>query len=123
MPFEDLWIQLVDLPAIGETFTEPPLPQVILIVDLTHPAVLSNVQYILDMLAAWRCAAPRILTVIKTDLPGVAATGDLLLAPARSSFERFVHARAHRDLPPVVPTRLGADAGLVGAATLALGRG
>ena len=54
---------------------------------------------------------------------GVAATGELLLAPARASFERYVHARAHRDLPPVVPARLGLDAGLVGAATLALTRG
>ena len=54
---------------------------------------------------------------------GVAATGELLLAPARASFERYVHARAHRDLPPVVPARLGPDAGLVGAATLALARG
>jgi glucokinase len=54
---------------------------------------------------------------------GVAATGELLLAPARASFQRYVHGRAHRDLPPVVPARLGADAGLVGAATLALARG
>jgi glucokinase len=54
---------------------------------------------------------------------GVAATGELLLAPARSSVERYVHGRVHRDLPPVVPARLGADAGLVGAATLALARG
>jgi glucokinase len=52
---------------------------------------------------------------------GVAATGELLLAPARASFERYVHGRAHRSLPPVVPTQLGDDAGLVGAATLALG--
>jgi glucokinase len=68
-----------------------------------------------------------LVTIFDPDLVvvggGVAATGDLLLAPARSSFERYVHGRGHRDLPPVVPTRLGADAGLVGAATLALGRG
>jgi glucokinase len=68
-----------------------------------------------------------LVTIFDPDLVvvggGVAATGDLLLAPARSSFERYVHARAHRDLPPVVPARLGADAGLVGAATLALPRG
>jgi len=51
---------------------------------------------------------------------GLAATGDLLLAPARASMERYVFGRAHRDLPPVAPARLGADAGLVGAATLAL---
>jgi glucokinase len=51
---------------------------------------------------------------------GLAATGDLLLAPARASMERYVFGRAHRDLPPVAPARLGADAGLVGAASLAL---
>jgi len=68
-----------------------------------------------------------LVTIFDPDLVvvggGVAATGELLLAPARASFERYVHARAHRDLPPVVPTRLGPDAGLVGAATLALARG
>ena len=68
-----------------------------------------------------------LVTIFDPDLVvvggGVAATGDLLLAPARASFERYVHGRGHRDLPPVVPTRLGEDAGLVGAATLALGRG
>jgi glucokinase len=68
-----------------------------------------------------------LVTIFDPDLVvvggGVAATGELLLAPARASFERYVHGRAHRDLPPVVPARLGADAGLVGAATLALARG
>jgi glucokinase len=68
-----------------------------------------------------------LVTIFDPDLVvvggGVAATGELLLRPARASFERYVHARAHRDLPPVVPARLGPDAGLVGAATLALGRG
>ena len=68
-----------------------------------------------------------LVTIFDPDLVvvggGVAATGELLLAPARASFERYVHGRAHRDLPPVVLTRLGADAGLVGAATLALASG
>jgi glucokinase len=68
-----------------------------------------------------------LVTIFDPDLVvvggGVAATGELLLGPARASFERYVHGRAHRDLPPVVPARLGADAGLVGAATLALARG
>jgi glucokinase len=67
-----------------------------------------------------------LVTIFDPDLVvvggGVAATGELLLAPARTSFERYVHARDQRDLPPVVPARLGADAGLVGAATLALAR-
>ena len=68
-----------------------------------------------------------LVTIFDPDLVvvggGVAATGDLLLAPARASFDRYVHGRDHRDLPPVVPTRLGDDAGLVGAAALALGGG
>jgi glucokinase len=51
---------------------------------------------------------------------GLAATGELLLAPARASMERYVFGRRHRELPPVAPARLGADAGLVGAAVLAL---
>jgi glucokinase len=51
---------------------------------------------------------------------GLATTGELLLAPTRASLERYVFGRAHRDLPPVAPARLGSDAGLVGAATLAL---
>jgi glucokinase len=67
-----------------------------------------------------------LVTIFDPDLVvvggGVAATGELLLTPARASFERYVHARDHRDLPPVVPARLGPDAGLVGAATLALAR-
>jgi len=51
---------------------------------------------------------------------GLVTTGDLLLTPARESFERFIFARAHRRLPPLVPARLGSDAGLIGAALLAL---
>jgi glucokinase len=68
-----------------------------------------------------------LVTIFDPDLVvvggGVAATGELLLAPARASFEQYLYGRAHRDPPPVVPARLGADAGLVGAATLALTRG
>jgi glucokinase len=51
---------------------------------------------------------------------GLIEAGELLLEPARRSFERNVFARQYRDLPPVVPARLGPHAGLVGAANLAL---
>lgn len=51
---------------------------------------------------------------------GLVTTGDLLLQPARASFERFVFARAHRKLPPLALAQLGTDAGLIGAALLAL---
>jgi ROK family protein (putative glucokinase) len=53
---------------------------------------------------------------------GLAEVGDLLVTPTRASFERFVFARDRRTLPPVMPARLGADAGMVGAALLALDR-
>ncbi|MEV6548682.1 ROK family protein [Streptomyces sp. NPDC051597] len=53
---------------------------------------------------------------------GAAQAGDPLLKPVRTSFERFVTARSHRDLPDIVPARLGTDAGWIGAALLALER-
>ena len=54
---------------------------------------------------------------------GLVATGDLLLTPALASFERFVFARPYRkELPALAPARLGTDAGLIGAALLALHR-
>jgi len=54
---------------------------------------------------------------------GLVATGELLLGPARESYQRYVFAHAHRTLPAVVPAQLGPDAGMVGAATLALRAG
>jgi glucokinase len=53
---------------------------------------------------------------------GLILTGDLLLSPTQSSFERFVFARYNRVLPLILPARLGTDAGLIGAALLALDR-
>jgi len=57
-----------------------------------------------------------LITIFDPDMVvvggGLAATGELLLAPARASMERYVFGRAHRDLPPVAPARFGADAGL-----------
>src|SRR6266536_2692226 len=54
---------------------------------------------------------------------GLVHTGDLLLEPARASMERYTFGLVYRELPPVVPARLGSDAGMVGAATLALRAG
>lgn len=51
---------------------------------------------------------------------GLVTTGNLLLTPTRTSFERFVFARPHRTVPDLVLARLGTNAGLVGAALLAL---
>ena len=51
---------------------------------------------------------------------GLVTTGDLLLTPAHASFERFVFARTHRELPALALAQMGTDAGLIGAALLAL---
>jgi len=51
---------------------------------------------------------------------GLARAADLLLGPANASMEEFVFGRRFRTLPPVVVARLGPDAGIVGAGTLAL---
>jgi glucokinase len=51
---------------------------------------------------------------------GLISAGELLLAPARESFGTFLFGRSRRPLPELVPARFGADAGVVGAASLAL---
>ena len=51
---------------------------------------------------------------------GLISAGELLLAPARDSFRGLVFGRSRRPLPALVPARFGPDAGVVGAATLAL---
>lgn len=51
---------------------------------------------------------------------GAMEAGELLLVPARASFAERLMGRAHRPLPPVEPAQLADDAGLVGAALLAL---
>ena len=51
---------------------------------------------------------------------GLVSAGDLLLDPARESFGRFLFGRTRRPLPAIVPAHFGPDAGVVGAAALAL---
>lgn len=51
---------------------------------------------------------------------GLISAGELLLAPVRESFRGFLFGRSRRPLPALVPARFGPDAGVVGAATLAL---
>jgi ribosome-interacting GTPase 1 len=77
MNFEDVQIQLVDLPPIAPEFTEPWLPQVlryanlgVLMVDVNEPAVLEQIEYIEQRLDAWRVRRPGLLVANKGDLPG-----------------------------------------------------
>lgn len=50
---------------------------------------------------------------------GLSAAGDRLLGPARAALARTVVGVGYRDLPPVVQTVFGPEAGMVGAAELA----
>lgn len=52
---------------------------------------------------------------------GALSAGSLLLEPAVAAYHARVIAAAHRAVPPVLRARLGDDAGLIGAALLALG--
>lgn len=53
---------------------------------------------------------------------GVSDAGDLVLAPARDAFARFVEGAGSRPSVPLVAARLGGDAGAIGAALLAMER-
>ena len=50
---------------------------------------------------------------------GVAAAGEMLLAPAREAYAANLTARTHRTLAPFVLASMGNRAGIVGAADLA----
>jgi glucokinase len=51
---------------------------------------------------------------------GVSEAGDLLLDPARAAFEHALTGRGHRPLAEILAAQLGEDAGIVGAAGLAI---
>jgi glucokinase len=51
---------------------------------------------------------------------GLSATGELLLGRTRASFERFIFASERRVIPQIVRARFGGEAGVIGAAILAL---
>jgi glucokinase len=51
---------------------------------------------------------------------GVSDAGDLILAPARDAYGRFVEGAEHRPSVPIVLAELGGDAGAIGAAMLGL---
>ena len=77
MLFENVQIQLVDLPPLSAEFMEPWLPQVIrradlgvLLVDLDDPAVLDEIEFIVETLNQRNLPAPKLLVGNKADLRG-----------------------------------------------------
>jgi ribosome-interacting GTPase 1 len=77
MPFQDVQIQLIDLPPVSAGFMEPWLPQAIrqaphnvLIADVNDPALLDNIEFIEGALERSRIPRPALLVANKIDLPG-----------------------------------------------------
>ena len=79
MHYENVPVQLVDLPPLSPEFTERWLPQVIrmanaglLVVGMNDPAVLEEIEFALEYLGAHRLPVPEILVANKMDAPGSA---------------------------------------------------
>ncbi|MBZ5583002.1 MAG: 50S ribosome-binding GTPase [Acidobacteriia bacterium] len=77
MAFENVQIQLVDLPPLSPEFAEPWLPQAIrnantgaLVVDVNDPLCLDEIESVERMLEGWRLPRPGVLAGNKTALPG-----------------------------------------------------
>jgi ribosome-interacting GTPase 1 len=79
MRYENVQIQLVDLPPVSAEFTEVWLPQAIrhatsavLVVDPGDAGVLDEIGYIEQTLDSWHVARPKLLAANKADRPGFA---------------------------------------------------
>jgi uncharacterized protein len=77
MLFENVQIQLVDLPPISAEFMEPWIPHVVrnaslglLLVDVNAAAVLDQIEFIEQTLERHRLPPPKLLVGNKLDLPG-----------------------------------------------------
>ena len=93
MRYENVQIQLVDLPPLAAEFTEPWLPQAIrhanaslLLVDVSDPAVLDEIEFIRGALETGRLAPPKLLAGNKIDLAGA---GDNYAALVELYGDRF----------------------------------
>jgi hypothetical protein len=85
MLFENVQIQLVDLPPVSREFTEPWIPQVVrnasmsaLVVDPEDPDVLDQIEFVLDTLNQHRLAPPKLLAANKADTPCAADSFEVL---------------------------------------------
>lgn len=85
MIFENVHIQLVDLPPLSPEFMEPWLPQVVraatalaLVAGLDDPGVLDGIEFVKRTLEEWRAPQPRLLIANKVDVPGADTTYSVL---------------------------------------------
>lgn len=77
MTFENVQIQLIDLPPVADEFTEAWLPQVfrnaghsLMVIDANDPHSLDEIEYIESKLDQWRVARPGLMIANKCDLQG-----------------------------------------------------
>ncbi len=127
MSFENVQIQLVDLPPMSAEFTEPWLPQAlrganesVLVVDVNDPESLEEIDLIENNLREWRLPPPALLVGNKLDRPGAGgnfsalaelyqdryravpistATGQGLAELARAVFESLEIVRVYTKVP------------------------
>jgi uncharacterized protein len=85
MNFENVPIQLVDLPPISAEFTEPWLPQAlrnadasVLVVDANDARDIEEIEVIEADLRDWHLPPPRLLVCNKIDQPGALGNGEAL---------------------------------------------
>jgi hypothetical protein len=85
MNFENVAIQLVDLPPISADFTEPWMPQAVrhanasvLVVDVNDAEDLEEIELIEADLRDWHLPPPRLLACNKVDQPGAAGNFEAL---------------------------------------------
>ncbi len=77
MAFENVQIQLIDLPPVSDEFIEQWLPQVfrnadcsLMVIDANDPASLDEIEFIETRLEQWRAKRPKLMIANKSDLKG-----------------------------------------------------
>jgi len=93
MLFEDVQIQLIDLPPLSNEFMEQWLPQAIraahmsvLALDVNDIAVLDEIEFILGVIESRWLAPPKLVVGNKVDLPGAADNFEALEELYRGRF-------------------------------------
>ncbi len=94
MQFENVQIQLLDLPPIAADYTEPWMPQAlqradecVLVVDVDDPDDLSEIDYVELKLTEWKLPSPRLMLANKMDLPASAGNLEALQDLYRGKYE------------------------------------
>lgn len=102
---------------------QPPSPAAVSVAALDGVAAARQVQAIVGRSLGIACAS--LVNALDVELivigGGAASAGELILTPARAAYDAHVLGPGHRPEVPIVAAALGPDAGVVGAALLALG--